>query len=325
MRGADQQQSHIFSYVSPEERVRKDHPLRTVRAMVDEVLKRLSRRFDTMYAKVGRPSIPPEQMLRAQLLQLLYSIRSERLLMEEIDYSVLFRWFIGLNLDDEVWDATVFTKNRDRLLEGDVAKEFLAHVVEQARGQGLPSDEHFTVDGTLLEAWAGAKSFHPTVNFRGGALERSWMTGTEAISKFLPPLIAAGTNTFIRLSPTSWFARFVLTRFAELEAFMPVGPPSDSPEYRHIYRRVRCVTRPMLRGLEGGYNCGFRTAVRSEQGLRKPAKNGGVLRNTWCCICGLLALLSLSTLSIAQTPECSKERQSLKGEQGGTSRPVITT
>src|SRR5579859_962439 len=181
MRGADQQQSHVFSYLSPEVRVRKDHPLRAVRAMVDEVLKQLSRRFDAMYAKVGRPSIPPEQLLRAQLLQMLYSIRSERLLMEEIDYSVLFRWFIGLNLDDEVWDATVFTKNRDRLLEADVAREFLAHVVAQARANGLTSDEHFTVDGTLLEAWAGAKSFqpkdkkqpppddrgNPTVNFRG--------------------------------------------------------------------------------------------------------------------------------------------------------------
>ena len=110
MRGDDQQQSHIFSYLSPEERVRKDHPLRTVRAMVDEVLQQLSPRFDAMYAKVGRPSIPPEQLLRAQLLQMLYSIRSERLLMEEIDYSMLFRWFIGLNLDDKVWDATVFTK-----------------------------------------------------------------------------------------------------------------------------------------------------------------------------------------------------------------------
>jgi transposase len=181
MRGADQQQNHIFSYVSPEERVRKDHPLRTIRAMVDEVLRQLSWRFDAMYAKVGRPSIPPEQLLRAQLLQMLYSIRSERLLMEEVDYNLLFRWFIGLNLDDEVWDATVFTKNRDRLLEADVAKEFLAHVVEQARTKGLTSDEHFTVDGTLLEAWAGAKSFqakakkqpppddpgNPTVNFRG--------------------------------------------------------------------------------------------------------------------------------------------------------------
>jgi transposase len=181
MRGADQQQNHIFSYLSPEMRVRKDHPLRVIRVMVDEVLKQLSRRFDAMYAKVGRPSIPPEQLLRAQLLQMLYSIRSERLLMEEIDYNMLFRWFIGLNLDDEVWDATVFTKNRDRLLEADVAKEFLAQVVEQARAKGFTSDEHFTVDGTLLEAWAGAKSFqpkdkkqpppddpgNPTVNFRG--------------------------------------------------------------------------------------------------------------------------------------------------------------
>ncbi len=181
MRGADQQQNHVFSYLSPEKRVRKDHPLRAIRAMVDEVLKQLSQRFDAMYAMVGRPSIPPEQLLRAQLLQMLYSIRSERLLIEEIDYSMLFRWFIGLNLDDAVWDATVFTKNRDRLLEADVAKEFLAHVVAQARAKGLTSDEHFTVDGTLLEAWAGAKSFqpkdkeqpppddpgNPTVNFRG--------------------------------------------------------------------------------------------------------------------------------------------------------------
>jgi transposase len=161
MRGNDQQQNHIFSYLSPEQRVRKDHPLRAIRAMVDEVLKQLSPRFDKMYAKVGRPSIPPEQLLRAQLLQLLYSVRSERLLMEEIDYNLLFRWFVGLNADDEVWDATVFTKNRDRLLEADVAKEFLARVVAQARTRGLTSDEHFTVDGTLLEAWASLKSFQP--------------------------------------------------------------------------------------------------------------------------------------------------------------------
>jgi len=182
MRGADHQQNHMFSYLSPEMRVRKDHPLRTIRAMVDEVLTQLSRRFDAMYARVGRPSIPPEKLLRAQLLQMLYSIRSERLLMEEMDYSMLFRWFVGLNLDEEVWDATSFTKNRDRLLEADVAKQFLAQVVEQARAQGLTSNEHFTVDGTLLEAWASLKSFqpkqgksapppddpgNPTVNFRG--------------------------------------------------------------------------------------------------------------------------------------------------------------
>src|SRR5450432_4058069 len=186
MRGADEQQSQIFSYLSPEARVRKDHPLRAIRAMVDEVLGQLSGAFDAMYASVGRPSIAPEKLLRAQLLPMLYSIRSERLLMEEMDYNLLFRWFVGLNADDAVWDATVFTKNRDRLLQADVAKQFLAQVVEQARVRGLTSDEHFTVDGTLLEAWAGAKSFqakekktappdedgdndrgNPTVNFHG--------------------------------------------------------------------------------------------------------------------------------------------------------------
>jgi transposase len=150
--------------------------------MVDDVLSRLSQKFNSMYARVGRPSIPPEKLLRAQLLQMLYSIRSERLLMEEMDYNLLFRWFVGLNADDDVWDATTFTKNRDRLLQADTAKEFLAQVVEQARSKGLTSDEHFTVDGTLLEAWAGAKSFqpkegepgpppdnpgNPTVDFRG--------------------------------------------------------------------------------------------------------------------------------------------------------------
>jgi transposase len=181
MRGNDHQQGEVFSYLSPEGRVRGDHPLRAIRAMVDEVLRRLSPEFDSMYAKWGRPSIAPEKLLRAQLLQLLYSVRSERLLMEEIDYSILFRWFIGLNLDEEVWDATTFTKNRDRLLEADVAKQFLAEVVELARAQGLVSDEHFSVDGTLLEAWASLKSYqtkegkqtppedpgNPTVNFHG--------------------------------------------------------------------------------------------------------------------------------------------------------------
>src|SRR6478672_7685222 len=181
MRGVDHQQSQMFSYLSPETRVRKDHPLRAIRLMVDEVLAQLSGRFDSMYASAGRPSIPPEKLLRAQLIQMLYSIRSERLLMEEIDYSMLFRWFVGMNLDEPVWDATVFTKNRDRLLEGDVAREFLAEVVKQAQTTGLISDEHFTVDGTLIEAWASLKSFqrkdqknrppddpgNPTVNFHG--------------------------------------------------------------------------------------------------------------------------------------------------------------
>jgi transposase len=181
MRGQDHQQSDIFSYLSPEQRVRQDHPLRAIRAMTDLALKSVSERFDAMYSTTGRPSIPPEKLLRAQLIQMLYSVRSERLLMEEIDYSVLYRWFVGMNLDEAVWDVTVFTKNRDRLLDGDVAREFLCEVVKQAREKNLTSDEHFTVDGTLIEAWASLKSFHqkdqqntapddpgnPTVDFHG--------------------------------------------------------------------------------------------------------------------------------------------------------------
>src|SRR5208282_1266876 len=171
----------MFSYLSPEQRVRTDHPLRAVRALTDEILEAMSPLFDALYAECGRPSIPPEKLLRAQLLQMLYSVRSERLLMEEIDYSILYRWFVGLNLDEAVWDATTFTKNRDRLLEGAVAQEFLAQVVERARQAGLVSDEHFTVDGTLLDAWASLKSLqakdkqdappddpgNPTVDFHG--------------------------------------------------------------------------------------------------------------------------------------------------------------
>src|SRR6266700_3676481 len=159
MRGDDPRHESMFSYITPEARVRPDHPLRPIRRMTDAALARLSSRFDQLYSSLGRPSIPPEQLLRALLLQMLYSIRSERLLTEEIDYNILFRWFVGLNLDDEVWDATVFTKNRNRLLEAEVAKDFLALVVEQAREQGWASDEHFSVDGSLLEAWASAKSF----------------------------------------------------------------------------------------------------------------------------------------------------------------------
>ena len=181
MRGKDHQQSDMFSYLSPEERVRRDHPLRAIRAMADLALNNMTERFDAMYAKTGRPSIPPEKLLRAQLIQMLYSVRSERLLMEEIDYSLLFRWFVGMNLDEPVWDVTVFTKNRDRLLVGDVAREFLGEVVNQAREKNLTSDEHFTVDGTLIEAWASLKSFqrkdqksappddpgNPSVDFHG--------------------------------------------------------------------------------------------------------------------------------------------------------------
>src|SRR2546427_5267815 len=159
MRGKDEQQLRVFSYISPEQRVPQDHPLRSLRAMTDEALRGLQPRFNKLYAKTGRPSIAPEKLLRALLLQALHSVRSERMLMEQLDYNLLFRWFVGLNMDDAIWDVTVFTKNRERLLDGDIAEAFFQAVLQQARERNLLSDEHFTVDGTLLEAWASLKSF----------------------------------------------------------------------------------------------------------------------------------------------------------------------
>jgi transposase len=171
----------MFSYLSPEERVPAKHPLRPIRLMVDEALKSLSPAFSGLYSAFGRPSIPPEKLLRALLLQVLYTVRSERMLMEQLEYNLLFRWFVGLNMDEAVWVPTVFTKNRDRLLEGEIAEKFFQLVLNQARVADLLSDEHFSVDGTLIEAWASHKSFqrkdqsapppddpgNPTVNFHG--------------------------------------------------------------------------------------------------------------------------------------------------------------
>lgn len=183
MRGTQNRQPSMFSYVSQEDRIPEDHPLRVLRTIVDPILNKLSNRFEKLYADNGRPSIPPEQLLRALLVQILYTIRSERLLMEQLNYNMLFRWFVGLSMDDVVWNHSVFSKNRDRLLAGDIAEEFLSKVLDVARTHGLLSDEHFTVDGTLIEAWAGQKSFkekanpssnsdtddsgNPTVNFHG--------------------------------------------------------------------------------------------------------------------------------------------------------------
>lgn len=158
MRGDDQQlQAGMFSYVALEDRIPADHPLRGVRKLVDAVLAAMSKEFDGLYSQVGRPSIAPERLLRALLLQVFYSVLSERLLMEQLNYNLLFRWFVGLEIDDAVWNHAVFSKNRDRLLNQDLAQKFFAHVKEQAAG--LMLDEHFTVDGTLIEAWAGQKSF----------------------------------------------------------------------------------------------------------------------------------------------------------------------
>ena len=161
MRGNDAQQQAMFSYLSPEDRVPQDHPLRPVRAMVNQALAELSGEFQAMYSWQGRPSIPPEKLLRALLLQILYTIRSARLLMEQLHYNLLFRWFVGLSMDDKVWDHSVFSKNQERFLDSDLAAAFFARILEQAASANLLSDEHFTVDGTLIEAWASAKSCHP--------------------------------------------------------------------------------------------------------------------------------------------------------------------
>jgi transposase len=184
MRGTDPIQHPLFSYVSQEDRIPADHPLRAIRKIVDASLQRLTGEFAKLYSTTGRPSIAPEQLLRALLLQVFYTIRSERQLMEQLDYNLLFRWFVGLSMDDPIWDATVFTKNRDRLLAGDVAEHFFQQILAHARGEGLLSNDHFTVDGTLLEAWASQKSFqqkavstgvaksdddpsNPSINFHG--------------------------------------------------------------------------------------------------------------------------------------------------------------
>lgn len=159
MRGNDKQQEEMFSYVSMEKRVPRNHPLRRVRAMTDAALQRMSPEFDAMYACMGRPSIPPERLLRALLLQALYSVRSERRLLEQLQYDLLFRWFVGLSMDEPVWDETVFTKNRDRLLDGKIAELFFDQVLAQAEEHQLLSDEPFTVDGTMIEAWANRRSF----------------------------------------------------------------------------------------------------------------------------------------------------------------------
>lgn len=159
MRGDDGQQSGMFSYVTLEQRVPQDHPLRQIRVLVDRALQRMDTEFDRLYSTTGRPSIAPERLLRSSLLMVLYSIRSERQLMEQLNYNLLFRWFVGLEMDDPVWDVTVFTKNRERLIDGEVSQRLLESVLVEAREEQLLSEEHFTVDGTLIQAWAAARSF----------------------------------------------------------------------------------------------------------------------------------------------------------------------
>lgn len=169
MRGGDDQTGELFSYVDLEKRVRRNHPLRAIRKIVNEALSRMERDFAVLYSPIGRPSIPPEKLLRAMLLQAFYSIRSERLLMERLEYDLLFRWFVGIGVDDPAWDHSVFSKNRDRLLEGDIAAKFLNAILAQRQVRKLLSTDHFSVDGTLIEAWASMKSFKP----KGGSDDTS--------------------------------------------------------------------------------------------------------------------------------------------------------
>lgn len=212
MRGEDRQQVAMFSYVSLEKRIPEEHPLRTLWVLTETVLRDLSPQFAKLYSRTGRPSIPSEQLLRALLLQILYSVRSERLLMEQLEYSLLFRWFVGLSMDDTVWDATVFSKNRDRLLPGDIAPAFFDQALALASEHQLMSDEHFTLDGTLLEAWAGQKSFQREdqsgpprrdaagggVDFRGERRSNETHQSTTTASRATSPL------NFTTSIPTSY-------------------------------------------------------------------------------------------------------------------------
>ena len=191
MRGGDERSEGLFSYVSCEARVPANHSLRAIRAIVDEALEVLSPDFDGLYSCIGRPSIPPEKLLRALLLQAFYSIRSERQLMEQMDYNLLFRWFVGLTMDAPIWDVTVFTKNRERLLAGDIAAKFLSALIGQPRVQTLLSDDHFSVDGTLIEAWASVKSFRP----RDGGCPGDDGDGGSASSQSKQAVGAEGRNS----------------------------------------------------------------------------------------------------------------------------------
>jgi transposase len=214
MRGRFFDQGGMFSYIQPERRIPADHPLRKVRELVREVLKELSPTFGNLYSHEGRPSIPPEQLLSALLLQVFYSIRSERQLMEQIDYNLLFRWFVGLSPDDPIWDATVFTKNRERLQEGDVFQKFMAKLLEHQKVKPLLSDEHFSVDGTLIEAWASHKSFKPKARTFTARCART----TRIKARPTPKPSSTARRTGARPSSATWAMRSWRTGTALLSA-----------------------------------------------------------------------------------------------------------
>lgn len=267
MRGDSKESTELFSYVSMEERIPKDHPLRPIRKMVDEALKKLSRRFSRLYSRRGRPSIPPEQLMRALLLQVLYTIRSERQLMEQLDYNILYRWFVGVGLNGRVWDATVFSKNRDRLLEGDIAAAFFREIVKQAGERELISDEHFSVDGTLLDAWASQKSFqkkgkkaakssdddssNPTVNFKG---ERRRNDTHQSTTDPDSRLFRKGLNREAKLS---YFGHAIAENRNGLLVSVQASLAHGRAEREVALELVEPLTKPGMRitlGADKGYN-----------------------------------------------------------------------
>ena len=239
MRGADEQTPELFSYIALEDRIPADHPLRRMKALVDPAIAALSPRFEALYAERGRPSIPPEQLLRALLLQVLYTIRSERQLIEQLDYNLLFRWFVGLRMDDAVWHPTTFTKNRERLLAGGIADALLGEVLRTADQYRLLSHEQFSVDGTLLEAWASQKSFqpktgalpsddddpgNPTVNFHGQRRSNATHVSTTDPDA---RLARKGNGKEAKLS---YQASVMMDRRCGLVVATVVGPPSGTAE-----------------------------------------------------------------------------------------------
>ena len=212
MRGEPEYNEGMFSYLTPAQRVPQDHPLREIRKLVDAALKELSPVFQRLYSRIGRPSIPPERLIRASVLQMLYSIRSERQLMEQLNFNILYRWFVGLGMDDKVWDPTVYTKNRARLLRGRVDVRFFEALLEQAREKGLLSEEHFTVDGTLIEAWASQKSFQPKIS--STRLRFLWLTSYPAWRVVLRSIMLERFVVFWATWGVTWMSRRASTKSA---------------------------------------------------------------------------------------------------------------
>src|SRR5262249_30203400 len=289
MRGDDEIPEPMFSYVLPEQRVPQDHPLRPIRAMVDAVLKELSPRFARLYAKTGRPSIPPEKLLRALLLQVLYSVRSERQLIEQLDYNLLFRWFVGLPMDAPVWDPTVFTKNRERLLQGDIAQAFFTRVLDQARTRALLSAEHFTVDGTLVAAWARHKSFkpktappepppddpgNPTVDFRGERRPNATHASTT------DPEARLAKKSPGHAAQLAYHGHVLMDNRHGLAGQTRVTPATGTAEREAAMAMLRALPRHRSHTLAGDQGDDVRDVVRDlrRRGLPAPAPQDAIHR-----------------------------------------------